>query len=59
MDLGTCLEDLISVAARRPLQLAGPSARSSRTLVLGMWLHDIPRPGCTSPPLPLVTWLVT
>lgn len=57
----TCLEDLMSVAERR-LEWLTTDVRSSfsiRTLVLGMWLQDAPRPGCTSPPSPLVTWFVT
>ena len=57
----TRLEDLISVADLRLERSTAPasSSRSSRTLVLGMWPHDAPRPGCTSPPPLLVTWLVT
>lgn len=50
----------MSVAERRLEWLTVVfSIRSSRILVLGMWLHDTPRPGCTSPLLPLVTWFVT
>lgn len=57
----TCLEDLMSVAERRLEQLTTDvwSSFSISTLVLGMWLQDAPRPGCTSPPSPLVTWFVT